>query len=438
MHSAWLGFLDLLSHPILVFAEGPAAGICRMRRGLDGDIDMTRCKRVDRLATLALGLLMLLCAAAGHAEAPTLDPADDAKHLGSPFNMLFWSPEQQVAGYRNIDRVFPTRKVVAGGTPLPLPVDKVDLDHVQIRHGDVVMTTDEYFSRQNVAGLLVIKNGKIVYERYGLGNTGDSLWISFSVAKSVTSMLVGVAIKDGYIKSVDEKVTDYLPRLKGSSYDQATIRNILQMASGVQWNEDYADPRADVNSATWDTLSLYEYLRHKGVDAKPGEKFNYNTAETNLVGTLLRSAIGNNLSTYLSEKIWRPFGMEADASWMLSEFGGGENGGCCINATLRDYGRIGLFALNNGRLADGTQVLPENWMHEATSPSKGYAGYGYLWWLMGDGVFRASGIFGQGIYINPGEDVVIAIHSARAVAFQPEDMMLNLALYNALTSALKD
>jgi CubicO group peptidase (beta-lactamase class C family) len=382
--------------------------------------------------------LLVACTLVGCAQPPEPGLSDDVKNLGPPQDLLFWSPEQQVAGYRNIDKVFPTRKIVAGGTPLTPPVDLVDLGQVQIRHGDVVMTVDEYVSRQRVAGLLVIKNGTIVYERYGLGNSEDSLWISFSVAKSVVSMLVGAAIEDGYIASVEEKVTDYLPRLKGSSYDQATIRNILQMASGVQWNEDYADPESDVNSAAWGTLPLYEYLRHKPVDTEPGTKFNYNTAETNLVGTLLRSAIGNNLSTYLSGKIWRPFGMEADANWMLSEPGGGEMGGCCISATLRDYGRIGLFALEDGRLADGTQVLPVDWMHESTSPSEAYAGYGYLWWLQEDGRYEASGIFGQGISIDPGEGVVIAIHSARAVASKDEDWGLQSALYAALTEALKD
>jgi CubicO group peptidase (beta-lactamase class C family) len=123
---------------------------------------------------------------------------------------------------------------------------------------------------------------------------------------------------------------------------------------------------------------------------------------------------------------------------MLSEPGGGEMGGCCISATLRDYGRIGLFALENGRLADGTQVLPEGWMNESTSPSAAYDGYGYLWWLEADGTYRASGIFGQGISIDPEEGVVIAIHSARAVASKEEDWGLQSALYGALTEALKD
>jgi CubicO group peptidase (beta-lactamase class C family) len=314
----------------------------------------------------------------------------------------------------------------------------MELGDVKIRHYGEVRTTDEFFRTQNVAGLLVIKSGNIVYERYGLGNTENSRWISFSVAKSVVSLLVGAAIRDGYIKSVDERVTDYLPRLKASSYDQSTIRSVLQMSSGVVWNEDYADPNSDVNTATWSTLRLYEYLRNKGRDARPGEKFNYNTAETNLVGTLLRSAIGNNLSTYLSEKIWQPFGMEADAYWNLTEPGGGEFGGCCINATLRDYGRIGLFALRDGRLADGRRVLPEDWMRASTTPSQAYGGYGYLWWLRSGGAFNASGVFGQGIYINPEEDVVIAIHSARANASRAADWAWMYAMYEALTEALKD
>ena len=381
--------------------------------------------------------MMLSGITPAYAEAPVLDPADDASHLGETNDFLFWAPEQQVAGYRNIDRIFPTRTITAGGHAYELPEQLVDLDDVRISFQDKVLTTDDYFSQQNVAGLLVIKNGRIVYERYGLGNSKDSLWVSFSVAKSVTSLLVGAAIRDGYIKSVNEKVTDYLPRLKESSYEQATIRNILQMSSGVQWNEDYADPDSDINRFPTNTLEVYEYLREKPRDVAPGEVFNYNTAETNLVGTLLRSAIGNNLATYLSEKIWQPFGMEADAHWMLTEAGGGEFGGCCISATLRDYGRIGLFALGDGRLPDGTQVLPDNWIAESTSPSQGFTGYGYLWWLNERGVFRASRIFGQGIYINSQEKVVIALHSARAVASKDSDWALQLALFAALTEALR-
>jgi len=379
---------------------------------------------------LALSLPALLSA-----QAPVMDPAGDAKHLGPPEKFLFWTPEQQVASYRNISLIFPTRPIAKGPYTLELPEQLLDLDDLNIEYDGHTLTAAEYLSQQSVAGILVIKDGKIVYERYGLGNTEESLWISFSVAKSVTSMLIGAAIQDGYIKSVDEKVTDYLPRLKNSAYDQATIRNVLQMSSGVEWNEDYADPASDVNNGVWDTLGLYERLRNKPRAVAPGEVFNYNTAETNLAGTLLRSAIGNNLATYLSEKIWKPFGMEFDANWQLTEVGGGEFGGCCINATLRDYGRLGLFAMGNGRLADGTQVLPEGWMAESTTPSKGYPGYGYFWWLYEDETYRASGIFGQAIYINPKENVVIAMHSARAVASNRPDWALQAAFFKALAKA---
>ena len=389
-------------------------------------------KDIRHIAALAL------LATSTASAAPTLDPAEDGEHFGEPMKFLFWEPDQQVAGYRNMEKVFPTRQIEASDNAFHLGEDLRDLGEVEMEVEDDAMSVNRFFEQFSVAGLLVIKNGDVVYERYGLGNTRDSRWVSFSVAKSVTSMLVGAAIKDGYIESVDESVTDYLPRLKGSSYDQSTIRDILHMASGVRWNEDYADPESDLNQAEWPTLSLYEYLRHLPRDGEPGQKFNYNTAETNLVGTLLRSAIGNNLSTYLSEKIWHPFGMESDANWLLSEPGGGETGGCCISATLRDYGRIGLFAMNNGRLADGSSPLPDNWMSDSTSPSKGYNGYGYLWWLKDDGSYDASGIFGQGIYINPQQNVVIAIHSAREHASTPEDWAWQDAMYEALLKEVSD
>ena len=395
--------------------------------------------RFCRLRAAMFLSFSLITTSAALAVAPFIDPADDEKYFGPPEKQLFWTPEQQVAGYRNMAKIYPSRRIAVGDSPLLLPYEKRDLDSVKIQSEGGVLTVDDYFGKQSVAGLLVIKNGKIVYERYGLGNTENSVWGSYSVAKSVTSMLVGAAIRDGYIVDVDEKVSDYLPRLKGSSYDQATIRNILQMSSGVQWDEDYADPASDINSTGWwSTIGSYEYLSNMPQDSSPGEAFNYNTAETNLVGTLLRSAIGNNLATYLTEKIWRPFGMESDANWLLTEPGGGEWGGCCISATLRDYGRLGLFAMNNGRLADGTAVLPEDWMDDSTAPSQGNSGYGYLWWLHADGNYSARGIFGQGIYINKQENVVIALHSARPVASDDTDKELQHALYTALADELKD
>ncbi len=385
------------------------------------------------VATLVLVSAWALIA---HADAPYINPADDEANFGPPGEDLFWTTAQKVAGFRNLEKLAWTRTIEAGGDIYPLPVRKVDLSDFQFNYEESVITLEDYIRQQNVAGLLIIKDGYIVYERYELGNTAESRWLSWSVAKSVTSLLVGAAIKDGYIESVDEMVSDYLPRLKNSSYDDVTIRHLMQMASGVEWNEDYADPEADINTIEWDTLSVYEQLRDKPRAADPGTLFNYNTAEINLVGTLLRSAIGNNLSTYLTEKIWRPFGMESIAFWELSEPGGGEFGGSSISATLRDYGRIGLFAMNNGKLPDGTQVLPDGWIAESTTPSPGYEYYGYLWWLRGEGAFAASGIFGQGIHIDPAHNLVIAQHGALEVASQRSDWAPRLAFFRAIAIEL--
>jgi CubicO group peptidase (beta-lactamase class C family) len=389
--------------------------------------------RILNSTTIAAGLLVCCSALADQAD---LSSASDPKYLPEPGSSpLFWHGRQQLAGFRNIDLLAQVRRIPASEDFLELPRAEMDLGDVELQVEGRTMTVDEFFEQQRVGGLLVIRDGQILYERYGMGNTEDTRWISFSVAKSVVSVLFGAAVLDGYITSLDEKVTDYLPRLKGSSYDHTTIRNLLQMASGVQWNEDYSDPESDVASADWETLELYEYLRDKPSNATPGEKFNYNTAETNLAGTLLRSAIGNNLSTYLSEKIWQPFGMESDAYWRLTEPGGGEFGGCCISATLRDYGRLGLFVLANGVLADGSAVLPADWIKESTTPSDAYQGYGYFWWLSPNGAFEASGIFGQGIYIDPAEQVVIAVHSAWEQEIDA-NWYLQTALYQALTQAV--
>ncbi len=394
-------------------------------------MQLTRCT-----CSIAI-LLTVFWGSAVHGDAPYIDPADDAAYFGDINNVLFWTTPQKVAGFRNMKTLAWTRQVDAGTDPYPLPEKLIDLSDFSFVHGDVALTIDDYIRSHNVAGLLIIKDGFVVYERYELGNSDESLWMSWSVAKSVTSLLVGAAIQDGYIKNVDEKVSDYLPRLKNSSYDDVTIRNLMQMSSGVQWNEDYADPESDINTIRWDTLSIYEQLRHKRQVDVPGEVFNYNTAETNLVGTLLRAAVGNNLSTYLSTKIWQPFGMEFDAAWNLSEQNGGEFGGSSLNATLRDYGRIGLFALHDGRLRDGTRVLPEDWMAESVTPSQGLARYGYLWWLRDGGTYAASGIFGQAIHIDPVNNIVIAQHSAREAASLPDDWALQGAFFEAISDQLR-
>lgn len=382
---------------------------------------------------LLVGVLLLVAAGGAWGQAPWIDPAKDAAHFGPP-QPLVWTLHQKVAGFRNYEKIFPARHVMAGGQVFALGSATRELGNVPFAVDGERMTLDEYFVDTNVAGLLVIHDGAVVYERYGLGNTADTRWVSYSVAKSVTSMLVGAAVEDGYVRSLDDRVADYLPRLRGSPYEDTSLRALMQMASGVEWDETYDDPESDVSTAEWSTLGLEQRLRSKKRVAKAGRRFNYNTAETNLVGTLLRAAIGNNLATYLSEKIWRPFGMEADAYWTLTEPGGGEFGGCCLNATLRDYGRLGLFALAEGQLANGTRVPPEGWMELTTAPSEAHPGYGSLWWVVGHGGYAASGIFGQRIYVNTERKIVIAQHAARdkAVGWRDVQGAMEAALVEAL------
>ncbi len=379
--------------------------------------------------------LLLVAMSVGCAVVDSDTAAEPA--LPSSGSILFLRGEEQIAAFRDQNEQTGARRIPAASVPLALPTAKNPLPAPIVRIGGTDVAVEQLMRERRIAGLLVVKDGAVLYENYEFGNDRDSRWISFSVAKSVVAMLIGAALEDGYIQSVDEKVTDYLPRLKGSSYDQTTIRNLLQMASGVAWNEDYTDPDSDVASVDYATLPLYEQLRFKERVALPGERFNYNTAETNLAGTLLRSAVGNNLSTYLYEKVWQPFGMEADAYWQLTELGGGEFGGCCINATLRDYARLGLFALADGKLADGTRILPEGWMAESTAPSKGFDGYGYFWWLGGNGSYQASGVFGQAIYVNPEENLVIAVHSAWNAADDDEDFDMLDELFAELVEAAR-
>jgi len=337
----------------------------------------------------------------------------------SSATVLFWNDNERRYGFKNTQQINYTRVIAAGSSTLELGSNPIDLTAVPYSVEGREFTLADFVGNSSNIGLLVVQGGDVIYEHYAPGNDRNSRWISFSVTKSLTSMLIGAAIKDGYIASVDDKVVDYLPRLRNSAYDTASIADVLHMASGVAWDENYADPESDVAKAGGlNGIELISYLRDLPKDADPGTKFNYHTGETNLVGEILRSAIGNNAATYLSDKIWRPFGMEADADWVLG--GAGELGGCCVSATLRDYARVGLFALGHGQLADGTQVLPEGWMEQSTTPSQGFAGYGYLWWLFDEGVYAALGIFGQQILIDPKNNLVIALHSNAPAAVRTE------------------
>jgi CubicO group peptidase (beta-lactamase class C family) len=360
-----------------------------------------------------IGILVVLAAAGGIFWA-TADKDMRALITNMPTdrNVLFWSIPQRDAAFRAMDRIpilSKSRIISAGKDVYPLPKG-VPLD--------VGIDVDAYMKDQRTAGLVIIQDGKIRFEKYGLGFSADGRWTSFSVAKSFTSTLVGAAIKDGYIKSIDDKVSDYIPDLKGSVYDNVTIKHLLTMTSGVKWNEDYADPKSDVAlfnayKAEPGVDVTVSYMRKLKREAPSGTKWVYKTGETNLVGVVVSSATKKNLSDYLSEKVWRPFGMEHDASWLLGSTGH-EISGCCLQASTRDFARFGLFILGGG-IAEGKSVLPDGWIAEATTKhadtDQAEDGYGYQWWTVNDGSYAAKGIFGQGIFIDPKRKLVIASNS---------------------------
>ena len=367
-----------------------------------------------------LTALLLLAGAAQAADTETSTATDSELQKlaeaiavnGQVTGPLFWPQDVRRVAFRRMKDILPSRTVSAGGDPYPLVDAPVDLSAVTYQVEDESFALADLLQDESLRGMIVVQDGQVLMEHYAPGNDRSSRWISFSVTKSISSLLIGAAIEDGFINSVDEPVINYLPRLRGTGYENTTIRNVLNMASGVRWDETYSDPESDVAKAGGlNGVELVRYLGTLPTDAEPGEVFNYNTGETNLVGEILRAAIGNNAATYLTHKVWQPFGMEYDAYWSLGTPGGGELGGCCLNATLRDYARVGLFALNNGRLRDGTSVLPENWMNESVESSKGYEGYGYLWWLFADRGYAALGIFGQTIRIYPDDNLIIATHS---------------------------
>ncbi len=328
-------------------------------------------------------------------------------------NILFLSDADRRTAFAHMDRFAPTRALPASATPYPLSTELDDsLKAIEYTVDGETYTVADLLAMEPLMGIAVLKGDAIKLEHYAPDHTPESRWVSFSVTKSFTSTLIGAALKDGYITSLDDKVEDYLPRLRGTDYGAVTIRDILQMSSGIAWNEDYADPDSDVAQAgALQGVLLTDYLGNLERAHAPGEVFNYNTAESNLAGEILRAAIGNNAATYMNDKIWQAFGMEHDANWLLAAPNGQETGGCCISASLRDYARLGLFAKKGGTLPSGDVILPDGWMSAATEPSKGYDGYGYKWWLLGDDAYTASGIFGQMIMVDPKRDLVIAVHS---------------------------
>lgn len=363
------------------------------------------------LRTLAITCLISPAAIAAPEEAITeLQKRIEAEGTS---NLLFLNDADRRVAFAHMDRFAPTRSLPAAATPYPLRNAFDDsLKALTYTVDDQTFTVADLLAKQPLMGMVVIKGDAIQLEHYAPDHKPDSRWVSFSVTKSFTSTLIGAAMKDGYITSLDDKVEDYLPRLRGTDYGSVKLRHILQMASGIKWNENYEDPKSDVAQAGGlQGAALTGYISKLERLHPAGDVFNYNTAESNLAGEILRAAIGNNASSYMNAKVWQNFGMEHDANWLIDAPFGQETGGCCISASLRDYARLGILAKKGGMMPSGESILPDGWMDQATVPSKGYKGYGYKWWLLGDGVYAASGIFGQMIYIDPKRDLVIAVHS---------------------------
>ena len=388
---------------------------------------------------LAITAALAFSAGAASAQVP-LDPSSHAPIAG----ILTWTPRQQASGYRDIEHIFKTHTIKRGKNVHPLPVADRRIDPTFTYQGKT-WTVDDYMAAYRVSGLLVLKDGKIVLEKYGLGRKPTERWTSFSVAKSLTSTLVGAAIQDGKIKSINDPVTRYVPDLKGSAYEGVTVRQMLMMSSGVKWNENYTDPKSDVALAG-NTVSepgvnpMVSYLRNLPRANPPGAKFNYNTGETDLVGVLVSKATGKTLARYASEKIWQPYGMGRDAVWMTDP-GGQERGGCCLSMTLRDYGRLGLFIAGDG-MAGGKRITPPGYIADATrreidngDPAPG--GYGYFWWIFDNGGYSGLGIFGQSVTLFPAEHLIIVQNAAWPTAIGRELGAARAAMWGGVRAAVK-
>lgn len=330
-------------------------------------------------------------------------------------------PDIQVNTFRNIDRLFPTRAVPRGEVVSVLPLSDHPLQEFSYTVDDKTYDLYDVLSLNRLSGMLIIRNGEILFEKYLLGNDEHTRWMSMSLVKSMTATLIGAAIQDGYIKSIDDPIVNYLPRFKGSAYDGVIVRNLLQMTSGVAWNETYTDPASDrrrmleaqIGQKPGAILDLMAALPRA---AEPGTLWNYSTGETHVAGALVQAATGKPVAEYLSEKIWSKVGMEADASWWLDSPDGLEVGGSGLSATLRDYARFGMFLLNDGVIGE-ERILPEGWIEAASTP-KVVAGktvkYGYMLWPMHGRSYAAEGIFGQYVFVDPDKNLVVAIWSAQS------------------------
>lgn len=373
--------------------------------------------RAVALAMAGAGALYLAGAVAAEDASP-----EDALNVAKPvitqpsdidpaeLEVLFWSDEQRAARFRDMEAWFAGHNVAPASTPRILEQGEALGDDLQAE-------LREFMQASNAAGVMVVQNGKVRFEEYGLGLGAEDRWTSFSVAKSFTSTLLGAAIKDGFITGLDDPVTQYIPQLVGSAYEGVSVRQLATMTSGVKWNEDYTDPDSDVARMNLFTVqygpdAIIMQMKELEREAEPGAKWVYKTGETNLIGVLVENAVGMSLAEYAQTKIVEPAGFAGELFWMTDPRGG-NIGGCCLSLRLADYARMGLFALEGG-----SGVVPDDWFADAGKPQVEFGpaapgfGYGYQWWAYPDGNYGAQGIFGQAITLVPEKNLVVAVVSS--------------------------
>ena len=370
-----------------------------------------------------IGLMMLIPAAL--VAASPLQAADMAT-LQQLYDGTML-PDVAVETLSHTERLLPVRVVHRGRKARVLTKRTTPFPPIHFMYEGRSLDLYDYLTTNRVAGLLILKNGEIALEHYQLGTGPQTHWASFSMAKSVASTLAGVALADGAIAGLDDPVARYVPALRGGAYEGVSIRQLLNMRSGVCWNETYTDPTSDRRKVlelqiTGQAGAVLRYMNSLARCGAAGSSWNYNTGETYVLGAVIEGATRKPLTQFLSEAIWSRAGMEQDATWWVEQHQGMTWAGTGLGATLRDYGRFGLLVADGGRL-DGRSIVPEGWFSEAGAPhsvASKTLGYGYMWWIpdqsdpMHVGAFEAVGIFGQYLYVNSREHLVIVVQSARS------------------------
>jgi CubicO group peptidase (beta-lactamase class C family) len=320
--------------------------------------------------------------------------------------------------FRNMDELFTTRTVARSGPVWELPHEDRSLDFTYQWQGEM-RAADEILERTFTNALLIMKDGRIVSEIYRNNSNERSRFMGWSMTKSITSVLVGCALADGYIDSLDTPISDYLPVLKGGGYDGVSIRHVMQMRSGVDYQEryDFANPGTaasnHIAALVRNTARFADVARTLPRIQEPGELFQYKTIDTAVLGWLIERATGGSVAAYTASCLWEPLGAESDGYYIMDgpPGVGREFSGAGFNATLRDFARFGQMMLDGG-VADVRRIVSEDWVQRSTGPSgetgEQRGGYGLQWWMVGqDSAYAAIGLQGQYIYIDPATRTVV-------------------------------